>query len=179
MTREAFQTAQWLYGSQAAQSLAQMAARGAAGSAELSALTRERQDHVAEWQRRDRLRNAWLGQPNAKRDAKAEAEHQARLDAIDNRIAEIDASFREKFPDFAALVSAAPSPVDEVQAQLGADEALVLFVPTPEFKPTPEETFIWVVTKTDARWVRSDLRPGGAQARGEGAALRPRCEPVE
>ncbi len=25
------------------------------------------------------------------------------------------------------------------------------------FTPTPEETFIWVVTKTDMRWVRSDL----------------------
>lgn len=28
---------------------------------------------------------------------------------------------------------------------------------TPELKPTPEETFIWVVTKTRARWVRADL----------------------
>ena len=44
-----------------------------------------------------------------------------------------------------------------MQAQLGADEALVLFLDTPESKPTLEETFIWVVTKTDLRWVRSDL----------------------
>ena len=33
----------------------------------------------------------------------------------------------------------------------------MLFLDTPEAKSTPEETFIWVVTKTDMRWVRSDL----------------------
>ena len=40
---------------------------------------------------------------------------------------------------------------------MGTDEALVLFLDTPEWQPTPEETFIWVVTKTDMRWVRSEL----------------------
>ncbi|MGO8953091.1 MAG: hypothetical protein ACLPWS_07410, partial [Rhodomicrobium sp.] len=45
-----------------------------------------------------------------------------------------------------------------MQAQLGADEALVLFLDIDaRFTPTPEETFIWVVSKTDMRWVRSDL----------------------
>jgi hypothetical protein len=39
----------------------------------------------------------------------------------------------------------------------GRDEALVLILDTPEFKPTPQETFIWVVTKTEVRCVRSDL----------------------
>ena len=33
----------------------------------------------------------------------------------------------------------------------------MLFLDTPEAKPTPEETFIWVVTKKDVRWVRSDV----------------------
>ena len=60
--------------------------------------------------------------------------------------------------------------VAEVQAQLGADEALVLFLDTPEWRPLPEETFIWVVTKSDVRWVRSDL--GTAALTREVAALR-------
>jgi CHAT domain-containing protein len=38
---------------------------------------------------------------------------------------------------------------------------LVLFLDTPARKVAPEETFIWVVTKTDARWVRSDLGTAG------------------
>jgi hypothetical protein len=40
---------------------------------------------------------------------------------------------------------------------LESDEALALFLNTSKDGPTPEETFIWVVTKTDVRWVRSDL----------------------
>jgi hypothetical protein len=57
-----------------------------------------------------------------------------------------------------------------VQTQLGADEALVLFLDTREWKPTPEETFVWVVTKKDVRWVRSDLGTPGLIR--EVAALR-------
>ena len=93
-----------------------------------------------------------------------------RLAAIDTRLAEIDRRLAQDFPDYAALASPAPVSVAEVQAQLGADEALVLFLDTPEWKPLPEETFIWVVTKTDVRWVRSDL--GTAALTREVAALR-------
>jgi hypothetical protein len=44
-----------------------------------------------------------------------------------------------------------PLAVADVQALLRAEEALLLILDTPEWKPTPEETFIWVVTKTDMR----------------------------
>ena len=74
----------------------------------LAALVRERQDLVAEWQKRDAWRNAALGQETAKRDAKAEAENSARLAAIDTRIAEIDKRLAAEFPDYAALASPAP-----------------------------------------------------------------------
>ncbi len=156
-SREMFQTAQWAQSSEAAQTLAQMAARGAGGDPALAALARERQDLVAEWQKRDGLRNAALGQAPDKRDTKAEAENNGRLTSIDARIAEIDKGLAAKFPDYAALASPAPLAVEDVQAQLRPDEALVLFLDTPEAPPTPEETFIWVVTKTDVRWVRSEL----------------------
>ena len=169
-SREMFQTAQWAQGSEAAQSLAQMAARGATGNPELAALTRERQDLVAEWQKRDGLRNAWLGQAPGKRDAKAEAENNARLDAIDARVAKIDKQLLAKFPDYAALASPPPLSVEEVQALLRSNEALVLFLDTPEATPTPEETFIWVVTNSEVRWVRSKL--GTRALRREVAALR-------
>jgi hypothetical protein len=58
-----------------------------------------------------------------------------------------------------------------------ADEALVLFLNMPERKyadekrkPFPEETFVWVVTKSQVRWVRSGL--GTAALAQEVAALR-------
>ena len=169
-SREMFQTAQWALGSEAAQSLAQMAARGATGNPALAVLARERQDLIAEWQKRDGLHNTWLGQAPDERNAKAEAENAARLAAIDTRRGEIDRTFKEKFPDYAALASPAPLSVEEVQAQVRTDEALVFFLDTKEWKPTPEETFIWVVTKTDLRWVRIDL--GTAALTKEVRALR-------
>jgi ankyrin repeat protein len=61
------------------------------------------------------------------------------------------------FPEYAALANPAPVSVAEVQAELRPDEALVLVLDTPEWKPTPEETFLWVVTKTRMRWARTEL----------------------
>ncbi len=170
LAAEMFETAQWAQSSEAAQSLAQMAARGAAVLPELAALARERQDLVLEWQKRDSLHDAALAKPAAKRDATGEAENAARLAAIDARLAEIDARFKTDFPDFAALATPAPLPLSEAQALLGDGEALVLFLDTPDKKPTPEETFIWVATKTEARWVRSGL--GKAALAREVQAIR-------
>ncbi|MGA7324297.1 MAG: CHAT domain-containing tetratricopeptide repeat protein [Rhodomicrobium sp.] len=167
---EMFQTAQMAQNSEAAQSLAQMAARGAKGDHKLAALARERQDLVTEWQKRDGLRNAFLGEAPDQRNPEAEAANAARLSAIDMSISEIDGKLKNQFPDFAALASPAPLAIAEVQALLGADEALILFLNTPAWKPTPEETFIWAVTKTDMRWVRSGL--GMAALAREVQALR-------
>ena len=165
-----FQTAQWAQGSEAAASLAQMAARGAKGDPGLATIVRERQDLVAEWQKLDGVRTAAVSQAPDKRDRAAEAANVTRLAAIDTRIADIDKRLAMDFPDYAALSRPEPLSVEEVQAQLRADEALVLFLDTPAWKPTPEETFVWVVTKTDMRWVRSDL--GTPALTREVAALR-------
>ena len=106
----------------------------------------------------------------SKRSSEVENALASRLAAIDTRLAEIDRRFARDFPDYSALASPGPVSLAEVQAQLGEDEALVLFLDTPDMKPLPEETFIWVVTKTDVRWVRSDL--GTAALTREVAALR-------
>jgi CHAT domain-containing protein/tetratricopeptide (TPR) repeat protein len=170
LEREMFRTAQWAEGSEAAASLAQMAARGAKGDAGLSLLVRERQDLVAEWQKRDGVRTAALSQAPDKRDRPVEANNVARLAAIDARITEIDKRLVSDFPDYAALNRPDPLTVEEVQSQIRPDEALVLFLDTPEWKPTPEETFTWIITKTDVRWVKSDL--GTPALTREVAALR-------
>jgi tetratricopeptide (TPR) repeat protein len=167
---ETFATAQWAHGSEAAASIAQMAARGAKGDPSLATIVRERQDLVAEWQRLDGLRTAAVSQAPGKRDHAAEAANVIRIAAIDKRIADIDKRLAMDFPDYAALSRPKPLSVEEVQLQLRPDEALVLFLDTRKWPTTPEETFIWVVTKTEARWVRSDL---GTQAlTREVAALR-------
>ena len=168
--REMFQIAQWAQNSEAAASLAQMAVRGAKGDLRLATLVRERQDLVAEWQKRDIGRSAAVAQAPDKRDLRAEAANVTRLAEIDTRIADIDKRLAVDFPDYAVLVSPAPMSVEDVQANLGHDEALVLFLDTQDWKPAPEETFIWIVTKTDNRWIRVSLGTGAL--REEVAALR-------
>jgi CHAT domain-containing protein len=157
LAREMFQTAQWVQASEAASSLAQMAARSSTGDPALSRLVRERQDMVVEWQKRDAARSAAISQAPDKRDRSSEAANAARLASIDARIDEVDKRLIADFPDYASLARPSVLATEEVQAQLGADETLILFLDTPESQPAPEETFLWVVTKRDVRWVRSDL----------------------
>ncbi len=168
--REAFVRAQWAQGSAAATSLAQMAARSAKGNPALSRAVRERQDLVGQWHLLDAARLAAIARPLDKRDPKAEAATSDRLTAIDKRLGEIDARLAKEFPDYAALASAQPASVADVQSSLRDDEALVLLFDTEAMPPTPEETFIWVVTRRDVRWVRSDLGTTALQERV--AALR-------
>ena len=170
LAREMFEMAQWAHGSEAAGSLALMSARGAKGEGALGGLARERQDLVEEWYKRDAERGAALSQSRDKRDRAAEAGTVSRLTAIDARIADIDKRLSTDFPEYAELSRPTPLNAEDVQAHLAADEALVYFLDTSETKPAAEETFIWIVTKTDLRWVRSHL--GTAALTREVAALR-------
>jgi CHAT domain-containing protein/tetratricopeptide (TPR) repeat protein len=170
--REMFETAQWAQSSEAAGSLTQMAARGAKGDDALAGLVRERQDLVGEWQSKDKLLIAAKSEAPAKRDPNAEKVLSDRLAAIDGRLKIIGVQFARDFPEYASLTSPKPASVAEVQALLQPNEALVLFLDTSEWKSSVvlEETFIWVVTKSDFRWVRSDL--GTVALIREVAALR-------
>jgi CHAT domain-containing protein/tetratricopeptide (TPR) repeat protein len=159
LSAEMFEKAQWSFASQAARSLSQMALRGAKADPAIGALVRERQDLVAEWLTKDKQVIAARAASPDERKPEAEAELTARLAAIDARIGEIDMAFANRFPEYASLATPAPSSITDVQSQLRPDEALVLFFDTPEAKPTPEETFIWAVTKTQSRWIRIELGP--------------------
>ena len=170
LAAEMFETAQWAQASEAAAAFAQMAARLSRGSPQLAGLVRELQNLVSEWQDKDKLLIAAKSAEPAKRRPDAERALAERLAAMDTRLAELVERLVQDFPNYAGLARDAPVSVEEVQAQLGADEALVLFLDTPEGGPLPEETFIWVVTKTDARWVRSVL--GTAVLTSEVTALR-------
>jgi hypothetical protein len=149
-----FVTAQWALGSEAAASLAQMGARGAKGDPALAALIRERQDLVSEWQNRDASHTASVAKSNDQRDREAEKKNTDRLADIDARLAVIDSTLKVKFPDYAALSRLEPLSLAEVQDELRSDEALAFFLDMPRWHDTPEETYVWVVTKTQTRWVR-------------------------
>lgn len=82
---------------------------------------------LSEWQKRDARRSATVAQAPERRDAVAEAENVARMTAIDSRNARSSTSSWSSISRITPR-SRAPRPlsVEEVQAQLGADEALVL-----------------------------------------------------
>jgi CHAT domain-containing protein len=105
-----------------------------------------------------------------RRDNNAEKTLRERLASIDARLSEIDRSLSKDFPDYAALSQPEPVSIATVQAQLRPDEALVLIADTSEAAGIPEETFLWVVTKADSRWIQSDL--GEKRSRDHVAALR-------
>ncbi len=169
-TADTFTTAQLAQNSKAATSLALMAARGATENFQLAPIVRERQDLVAEWKGRDEARSAAVSQLPGERSAQAEAVNVARLNEINSRISDIDARLKTEFPDYAALSNPGPLSIEQAQPDLRPDEALVLFLDTPEWGPMPEETFVWVVTRTDVRWVRTDF--GTEALKREVAALR-------
>jgi hypothetical protein len=134
-----------------------MAARSATGSTEMARLVRERQDLIADWQAKDKLLIATRSQPPAQRNAASERAFTDQLAAIDVRLAEIDAALAKQFPDYTALANPKPISVADVQTALGDNEALLLFLDTAELKPVAEETYVWAVTKSEARWGRSEL----------------------
>ena len=170
LAAEMFQIAQWAQSSDAAASLAQMSARQAKGSGPVATIVRERQELLGEWQALDKLLTGAVSQAPDGRNADVEQVQRSRLRAINRRIAEIDRELAKDFPDYAAFVSPAPVSIPELQALLRDNEVLLLFIDTPSKQSTPEETFTWVVTKTESRWMRSVL--GTPSLRREVAALR-------
>ena len=136
-----------------------MAARQATGDTTLARLVRERQDLAADWEAHDKLLISALSRSADQRDAISEKVQAGRRASITGRIAEIDSTLSKEFPDYAALASLKPLSIAELQSQLTHGEALALLLDTPKSKPTPEETFIWVVTKTEADGCAAILAP--------------------
>jgi CHAT domain-containing protein/tetratricopeptide (TPR) repeat protein len=156
LARKMFEAAQSAQGSEAAASLAQMAARLAKGEGVLSQLIRQRQDLAAEWQEKEKLLIQARSGPSAS-DPKV---LNTRLAAIDRLIGDIDVRLAREFPDYSALTNPQATAIESVQAQLAPNEALVVFFDTGAAAPLPEETFIWAVTKSEMRWIRSSLGSG-------------------
>jgi CHAT domain-containing protein/tetratricopeptide (TPR) repeat protein len=166
---ETFLAGQRATHTRAAQAVSRMAARLASDDPALTRLIRSREELVEERSATEKALSAALALPLEQRRG-ADDGARRTLAEIARRMGVIDQRLRADFPDYFALVSPEPLTVAGVQAQLGADEALIMFLDTREWYPSPEGTFIWAITKTAALWVRSGL---GTKALGDHvAALR-------
>ena len=163
---EGFEVAQWALQNDAADALSAMAARFAKGGQELGKLVREQQDLLG-------TREAAYGSLDAaagKADAKAAEAARAAIADIEAKLAGKQDELRQAFPDYAELANPKPLPLADAQALLGDGDALVLFLDFWQIGKVPEETIVFALTKTEARWTSIGL--GTEALRERVAALR-------
>jgi CHAT domain-containing protein len=173
LARDTFPYAQWRMGSEAADALAEMAGRVAVNPT-LTTVIRERQDLEAEWHRIDHVLEADLNKLANQRDVNAEQSLLKESVAIEAKLTGIDKRLGKDFEKYVAIARIEPLTVEQTQALLNPDEALILLLPTSVERlptgvelPIPEETFIWVITKENTSWANSAL---GTKALAEQAA---------
>jgi CHAT domain-containing protein len=151
---ESFLAAQRALATDTAAALAQASARFAAGSGGLAETVRAMQDASRQREAADQQLLAALAKGDAPATSSARAE-QAKLDA---KLDEIAARLAKDYPDYAGLANPEPLSIEAVQRLLKPDEALVQFLSLPAVSTLPESGFVWVITKTEARWAQ--LRHG-------------------
>lgn len=188
---ETFEAAQRLTQSEAALSIRRMAVRSLPRDGRLEAIIREYETVGAELQRlQTRQARLWnttdlfisgtfTSEPgkskstvNTDRRNQLGAQESSAADiaALKAHTAKIDLLLAREFPQYGELVRPQPLSAVELQALLAPDEALVMFVDTVPDDPLPGETFTWVVTRTQHKWVRTDI--DSASIAREVSALR-------
>ena len=93
----------------------------------LAQLIRKDQDLSSENERLDKLIVEAVSKEPSKRDDTTEQQIRDRLQAITSEREQIRTALNERFPDFAALSKPAPLSIQETQALLADDEALIIF----------------------------------------------------
>ena len=142
----ALEISQW-NATPAAMALTALGARAGAGDPALGALTRERQDLAADWQATDKSLTRLLSESGERNIAREQALRE-RLAASETRLATIDQALQAKFPRYDDLAKPVPLGLAELRGLLRPNEAALHYV------VTPEATHLWLVSKTETRWVR-------------------------
>jgi CHAT domain-containing protein/Tfp pilus assembly protein PilF len=163
---ESFKVGQWALQSEASDAVAQMSARFATSGGGLGNVVRQRQDlvdqhHAMEGRLRAATANADATAANGVRQSMTALE--ARLRALDQRVG-------QEFPQYAQLAQPKPLDVADVRSLLNDDEALIAFLEVDHTGNLEQEAFAWLITKTDARWLRLGMTP--AQIAAHVASLR-------
>lgn len=162
LTAEGFAAAQDLETSVAALTMAQTAARTAAGSGPLTQLVRNQQDLSARAFELDRRLLAALSTGDGSEAGRLREDIARTAEAL----SAADAALRRQFPDYAELVQPRALSVADVQARLSADEGLLLIV------AVRDDVYSFGVSKTALVWNRLSA----AAARSAKRIARLRCQ---
>jgi CHAT domain-containing protein/tetratricopeptide (TPR) repeat protein len=142
---ESYLLIQRVTSSAASNAINQLSVRFAAGNDQLAQLVRKDQDLGAEIQGLDNGLIASITKESRKRDASTEQKIRDRVQAISVERTRIESELSQKFPAFVALSKPAPLAVQETQALLADDEALILL----DFD---WQSYAWVITRSSADW---------------------------
>jgi tetratricopeptide (TPR) repeat protein len=131
--------------SAAGEAISKLAARFAAGTSELAQLVRKDQDLTAEADRLDKSIIAVVSKPSAQRNTSAEDQIQKHIDEITSERDQLRHIFIQRYPDYVALSKPQPLTIEQTQALLADDEALVTI-------DLNEKSYVWAITKDRAKW---------------------------
>ena len=140
-----------------------LAARFGAGSDELAQLVRKDQDLTVETDRLDKNFIAALSKTPAERHPAAEQQMHERIEGIKSEREKLQDVFNQRFPDYVALSNPQPLSIQETQAMLADEEALITF-------DIDAKSYVWVVTKDRAEW--KELSVSAADVALQVATLR-------
>ncbi|CAG1015937.1 MAG: CHAT domain-containing protein [Rhizobiaceae bacterium] len=122
---KAFEAMQWAMLSSAGNAVQQLGLRAAAGSPELAAIVRRRQDTLALVEDRER-KLAELDTRGAVSQEDAAVGLRGEIDSLLAELQGIDERLKAEFPRYSELSNPAPLKIAEVQALLEDDEALLV-----------------------------------------------------
>lgn len=149
----AFQAAQWALISSAGKALQQLGLRVAAGSGELAAAVRHRQDLVALVAEKESALGA-VSSDSVSASATRLVALRGEIDSLQTEIAEVDARLAASFPRYAELANPQPLAIAEVQALLRTDEAMLVFI------AGRGGSYVWAINAGSSKWHASVFDQG-------------------
>src|SRR4029077_20999606 len=124
---DSYEIVQRTSSSAAANAVSKLAARFAAGTGELAQVVRKDQDFAVESERLDKVIIAAVSKGTTERNATAEDHIRSRIANIKLERYNLQDIFNQRFPEYVALAKPQPLSVEQTQALLADDEALVAF----------------------------------------------------
>ncbi len=141
LSTEGLEVSQLARNSGAAQALAQIATRFAAGGDAQAQRVREHQDTLKRWQGVDSLLTRAVSESPQKRLPDKEKRLRKQLAELDQRLRELETVLRHDFPEYAALTNPAPLALTEIQDLLKPDEAILSYL------VSDTETYLFTIRK--------------------------------
>jgi tetratricopeptide (TPR) repeat protein len=152
---EAFAAAQRSHETKAAEALAQMSTRFAAGNDAIAAVIRRQQDLKATLASLDKRITTELGAVEGRRNDALIGGMRIEYQRAQQSFDEVSARLRRDFPSYADLSKPAPLSISQTQALLKPDEALVSYL------ILDNQSYVFAVTRENSAW---QIVPQGAAA---------------